>query len=999
MAAHPPHQSYHAALVLDVHEIDDAVCTCIRENVGIVTKRLRADNGTITLSVERPGVSGDLKKVAVLVIPSDSPHLPVITSIHEATSAGSAAGAARAPRHRQVAPRAYGGTRAQLAHGGTRAQLAHGGAPGAPERPVLSDQFLGIQAIHRCPGDYVLVVVDKIKVTLACRTASILSGTECTRSARHRQVAPEAYGGTRPQGAHQAVDDLIDSAIGRLIMLAGFGYFLGNLRLKSFGYTHAGDIRVIDLVSQVTEPTNYIEEAREVLVADAIRIATNTMNDQELASFTAILRPEIVLLPDDIDTSNVEFHWNSGGVYTSQDRISLVMDPGVFKCIREHGWRIINYLGCGGYSLAFEVKNARDVSAVALVFANNMTCAVLPDEVGRIRKVKRAQDTGKLSTEYTARVFATFTCPLRVTQDPRYCPNQDVPTFVTIEEQVSTGFHDLMDAVIHPKHEVLCMEADAVYEEARRVITTRGFAQYKQEYPELYALIDDLVPFVLEMNRVLHMLAATGWYHDDAHFGNWVVRDNGQIVLIDLDTLKYTGHSDGEIDATVSLWSVSSVVFAEALRPNSQEMENFMDFIVTHIYHNTRKFHMNTRRGTFLEFIPRSEWPEKYRTWGDNLGAPVRELRSRTQSPPVRELRSRTQSPPVRELRSRTPSPPGDSPCAGSACVPLSPTGDPPCASFARVPTQAPEAFRGHAPGGRAPGAQLAHQGARARRASTRGSPVGDSAQASPALGLEHVDGPMVPLDFLKDVEANSILYTDALANHIRNIGNIRMLFDPTGAPGAHDTPSPRARARPRPEGAHRAPRAYGSTQAKPAHQSTEAPDVFTMTHPDVMEVLMSQAGVTPRSRGRNIFGHLSRITPEHMDPILESEQFGKHVQTYGFMKAYWSIWKDRYLGNEIRRALTLRAGFKYIKMLVFANIDEFVTQLESVADLQERTDYYTNVGRLMRTGHNALRDLQYIAALLRASRDKDRIIDDILTTKYACNILGILRPDIQVDS
>jgi hypothetical protein len=57
----------------------------------------------------------------------------------------------------------------------------------------------------------------------------------------------------------------------------------------------------------------------------------------------------------------------------------------------------------------------------------------------------------------------------------------------------------------------------------------------------------------------------------------------------------------------------------------------------------------------------------------------------------------------VRELRSRAPSPPGDSPCAGSACVPLSPPGDP----------RAPGVLGGTR-------AQLAHQGARARRARTR---------------------------------------------------------------------------------------------------------------------------------------------------------------------------------------------------------------------------------------------------------------------------------------
>jgi hypothetical protein len=322
------------------------------------------------------------------------------------------------------------------------------------------------------------------------------------------------------------------------------------------------------------------------------------------------------------------FAWDHSGRYETNTELktTFVINPQVFEWLGVQGWHKVARLSSGGHNVVYEVVSDGGESAVAVIFSNNIECLELPEEIERVMAVMAAQDAGTLPTRYMAHIMDIYKCPFKLTTNPAFCPGSDVPTYITIEEKLPRVLYDEVAMINQdPRHRESFANVKSQYDEASAMIVSpEGYIEYKTKYPLLQDLVDDFIPIILEISLALIELAGLGWFHDDAHVGNWGIRANGEIVLIDLDSLHYiVSETPKAPDAKRLLWSISAYLFPRSIHPGAYSMGDFGNFIADHFHYANENSPIVPQLiddiGAFSIQIPHSYWHPRYRVWGEYL--------------------------------------------------------------------------------------------------------------------------------------------------------------------------------------------------------------------------------------------------------------------------------------------------------------------------------------------------------------------------------------------
>lgn len=169
------------------------------------------------------------------------------------------------------------------------------------------------------------------------------------------------------------------------------------------------------------------------------------------------------------------------------------------NCVRNHGWIIISKLGEGSRKTAYNViKNG----VYAALTIENRSCELYPDS--KLKRIKELQDLNILDTKYMVKVFASFNCNVKLSNDSNYPCEKIVNNAVEIIERA--------DMVLYQK---MCL----LY---------------------LYGTEDEKVHFVLKLRNFViearNSFMKNGYMYLDMNQGN-IALINDRFVFIDLDSL------------------------------------------------------------------------------------------------------------------------------------------------------------------------------------------------------------------------------------------------------------------------------------------------------------------------------------------------------------------------------------------------------------------------------------------------------------------------------
>ncbi len=234
------------------------------------------------------------------------------------------------------------------------------------------------------------------------------------------------------------------------------------------------------------------------------------------------------------------FEWTNA----EYEDLELPLSPAIVACLKSEengGWRIVEEIGRGAFTVAFKVEKLGVLQPRAVLLRGNtwIYCesAAETDANRSMEAVQEAQDKGDLDTAYMMKIHQLIKCKARITEDKRFCPdNKDElnETWIFLVELLGETVTTRLVRIA--KRYV----GRGITGQALKVLINDGeWPQDNSMAEAISEMCGELHAIDTEYEALIDYLVSVNWHHDDLHASNLAYRPgSGRMVFIDLDSME-----------------------------------------------------------------------------------------------------------------------------------------------------------------------------------------------------------------------------------------------------------------------------------------------------------------------------------------------------------------------------------------------------------------------------------------------------------------------------